>query len=1222
MAPPFAQDSRLTLLGAGFLGDNEAQNGVHLRWSFDPDLGFPAEGFQLYFRAPAPKTTLKVSFTRLARQLQQHSAPAGVDGGVTVHRADGDQLAVGVRCDQVGLDLGASPLFLRFRPTFGAAPALVREVTLLGVTQQGAAFARAFHAGRVTDCAAVGQQACLGQILDPGASALLTRLPGVERVLAGRDLRAKRRGSRMSWTIFMGTQRAEATQRLADLGVGASAATACIPFQLTLRADAIDEVRISGCNATLLGVVWSPIAPDESEKGWKPLRGPICLPVNKVQAYACSREAVDAHAIAKNRLPEEADLPPGAPRRAELEARLLGPDFDELHQSLEQALGAGGQFIARLASDDPDDGTNWRYDVVRDALTAAADPYFARVLGLYFVHRPDTPPQRFDYMVEATWPIDGDKRRFCWIVFDRGPETQPALSAPTNTAATAIASSAHVTPEGILNPCEMDVTVNWRRPSVCELTDPLAMPIAYLVERTDVGAPDTGPYHLVTKRAFEEGGTPEVVPAMIADPDDGTTRFASGYFVDRGPGYGLFHYRVLGRDLFGRTSAPSAAAAVTVTDQVAPGPPLNLAAEYFDPDDPDRTGSDVVAWANRDVPPAAPRRAAVKVRWVWPASRQLQFPDLDEFRLYYRGGSLNHVLGRITSVSEVAPGEYAVVTDMSPIAPDFPTAQIAIDLGALRTEGEECSILTITTVGTTLTFRVRANPVAPPLIGPCAFRLGRGTAPTATQAARAPYPAFRTFEQPVDWAGFLVDPSAPPQPLRVAADGTVRGPLPAGLTPSDVDVVRVLEPQGGDVHWHYVLRVRGLTLVPTTERPRPAGVFGIGAADAVPNQGHIGPPSAIFAVFRSTPVVPPIVYPPVNFATLADYHGTSYFALEWTGVAGVGYQVYRAGDLDLLAAGGIDLATHRARSDDEQRLELQQLALDPAHVEAFRLVTAAPLPSAGGAMRHRDPLPGELRNRFVYRVRAVDAGGNLAPWPPAASATCVVVDLPGVPPPPPVWADAAFPASGGVLLRWAPNAGETVRGYRLYRADDAGHAEDVRSMTPLFASAQDEGAGTIVGVILTRDATGAVTAVAELAQGDRPSGRLVQYVDRAAEPGRSLYYRLVAEDAAGHRSAASDRLVVQPPKTQPPQPPDWSNPALDPGTVTLRWTAAESDLECLVLRRAEGSLGRPLGPWGPAGDYVFVDARVEPGTEYEYRVRVRDRVGHVVDGPVLNVTAI
>jgi hypothetical protein len=146
--------------------------------------------------------------------------------------------------------------------------------------------------------------------------------------------------------------------------------------------------------------------------------------------------------------------------------------------------------------------------------------------------------------------------------------------------------------------------------------------------------------------------------------------------------------------------------------------------------------------------------------------------------------------------------------------------------------------------------------------------------------------------------------------------------------------------------------------------------------------------------------------------------------------------------------------------------------------------------------------------------------------------------------------------------------------------------------------------------------------VTPLAPGERPPGRLVQYVDATLAAGRPIYYRLIAEDANGHRSAASERLVVQAPKSTPPDPPAWSAPALGPGSVALEWTAAEPDLECLVLRRAEGSIRRALGPWSARGAYTFVDAQVEAGTDYEYCVRVRDRVGHVVDGPLLNVTAI
>ena len=76
-----------------------------------------------------------------------------------------------------------------------------------------------------------------------------------------------------------------------------------------------------------------------------------------------------------------------------------------------------------------------------------------------------------------------------------------------------------------------------------------------------------------------------------------------------------------------------------------------------------------------------------------------------------------------------------------------------------------------------------------------------------------------------------------------------------------------------------------------------------------------------------------------------------------------------------------------------------------------------------------------------------------------------------------------------------------------------------------------------------------------------------------------------------------------------------------PSQVTLAWTA-EPGLQSLVLRRGDAPLWWPLGPWAPPDDYGLVDDQVTTGTEYDYRVRVRDSVGHVVDGPILHVIAI
>lgn len=1172
------QDPRLTLLGAGFRGDAEVEDGVHLRWSFDPDLGFPPEGFHLFHRRAQPGQALQVSLLGLASQLSQQPAPAAVVQGVTLHRADGELLPIGFRCDRVAFDLGPVPLIVRFRPTFAHPARAVREVTLTVVADKGGAMARSVHAGRVAGCAALGLKPCLDELADPAD-----------------------------------------VSRWRDAPPGDD----CLPFEITLRADAIDEVQVTGCNALLLALSWRPLRDDECDVGWKPLFTPICLPVEDAPEYPCQPEAGSARDVALARLPDKDALPPGAPTREALEKRLLGADFDDLRTSLERAVAQGGQLVEHLPSEDPEDATSWRHDAVRDALTAAADPYFARILGLYRVHLPADPDATFDYKIEAEWPIGEDKVRFCWVAFGLGMQPQPALPEPTSVRATAQAGGAHVTPDGVVNPCEMDVVVGWRRPTVCELSDPVRSPIAYFVERTEVDGPDTGPYHLLNRRVFEEGGEPEVVPAVIVDVADGPERLASGYYLDRGPGYGTFHYRVRGMDLFGRTSGPSGPVAVEVRDEVPPGPPLNLAAAYADPADPDREGGVVLAWANRDLPPGAPARPAVALRWVWPASRQRQSPDLDEFRLYYRSGSLNQVLGRITAVAPAGGGRYDVTTDLTPVAPDFPAPQGAIDLGALRSEGEECPIVTIRTVGGRLAFGVRASAAAPPLVGPCTFRLGSGTSPSANQPAKAPYPAFRSYEVPDHWGGLVLGPttSGQPRPLRIGADGAVRTPLPPGLTAADAEVVRVLEPEGGGVHWHYQLTLRGVVLAPTTERPRPVATFGISACDVAGNEGRVAPPASIFTVQRVPPVAPQVVYPPLNLATPADYHGTSWFTLTWTGVAGVGYLVYRAIDLDLLAAAGVDLAVHRARTPDEQRLELQQLGRQTTHVAAFRLVTPAPLRAGGGPMSYRDPLPGSVLNRFVYRARAVDGAGNLSPWPAAGQATCVVVDLPGEPPVAPAWSGAGLP-QGGVALRWAPDPGPGPTGYRLYRAYDPAAAEDVRSMVALFTAPQPEGGAVVKAVLVGRDASGAEVGVTELPPGQRPPGRLLQYVDATAADGRAVYYRLVAEDGEGRRSQPSDLLTVQLAKRSRPSPPVWGAPAVTQGSVALSWTAGNGNAQALLLRRTGGGLWRPLRPWGPAGDGAFTDSGVDAGVSYEYRVRLRDEVGHVVDGPVLTVEAV
>ena len=255
-------------------------------------------------------------------------------------------------------------------------------------------------------------------------------------------------------------------------------------------------------------------------------------------------------------------------------------------------------------------------------------------------------------------------------------------------------SAAHVTPDGVLNPFEMDVTSTGGGRRSARSTDPVRSPIAYLVERTEVERAGHGPYALVTRRAFETGGEPEVVPAMIADPEDGladASRAATSSIAV--PATACSTTASAAAICSAGRARPSAPAAVTVTDQVAPGPPLNLAAEYFDPDDPDRAGS---ARARLGQSRRRRRRSAARGgrgplglagQPAAAVSRSRRVPALLPARLAEPRARADRPRS-----PRSRPASTSVTTDMAPVGPDFPVPQTGVDLGALRNEGEECPV--------------------------------------------------------------------------------------------------------------------------------------------------------------------------------------------------------------------------------------------------------------------------------------------------------------------------------------------------------------------------------------------------------------------------------------------------------------------------------------------------------------------------------------------------
>jgi hypothetical protein len=274
---------------------------------------------------------------------------------------------------------------------------------------------------------------------------------------------------------------------------------------------------------------------------------------------------------------------------------------------------------------------------------------------------------------------------------------------------------------------------------------------------------------------------------------------------------------------------------------------------------------------------------------------------------------------------------------------------------------------------------------------------------------------------------------------------------------------------------------------------------GVSTVDRAGNEGPISTPVTV-AVAHATPPAPPAPATGPVYATRADYHGKSRYTLTIEPTEpGLIYDVYRALDASVFALAG------QTAGDDPALL-----ALADQHPDAFtRLETrdaaGAPLTGTGGALSYTDVLPGTGRNRFVYKVQAVDKASNRSPL----SAGLVVRLIDVVPPRAPVLT-RVYGGDRQILLSWAKNREPDLALYRLYRTEDGAGAADVRTMALVTAFVLD-GAGA-TAADLAVDATAALI--------DAGDGQL-SYADAPPAVQTDTYYRLVAVDVAGNASPAS-----------------------------------------------------------------------------------------------------
>ncbi|HKW36931.1 MAG TPA: fibronectin type III domain-containing protein [Burkholderiales bacterium] len=223
---------------------------------------------------------------------------------------------------------------------------------------------------------------------------------------------------------------------------------------------------------------------------------------------------------------------------------------------------------------------------------------------------------------------------------------------------------------------------------------------------------------------------------------------------------------------------------------------------------------------------------------------------------------------------------------------------------------------------------------------------------------------------------------------------------------------------------------------------------------------------------------------------------------------------------------------------------------------------------------------------YSYRVRAVDAAGNLGSYSAIATASTNAAPPPPpdtTPPSAPSGLTATAASSTQINLAWAAatdNVG--VTGYRLESCAGAGCSNFAQIAAP---------AGTSFG------STGLT-------------------------PGNSYSYRVRAVDAAGNLGSYSNIATASTPDTTPPgAPSNLTATASSQTQIDLAWSAATDNVG-VAGYRVESCSGAGCSNFvqiaAPAGA-AFSNTGLAAGSSHSYRVRAVDAAGNL--GPYSNIAA-
>lgn len=321
-----------------------------------------------------------------------------------------------------------------------------------------------------------------------------------------------------------------------------------------------------------------------------------------------------------------------------------------------------------------------------------------------------------------------------------------------------------------------------------------------------------------------------------------------------------------------------------------------------------------------------------------------------------------------------------------------------------------------------------------------------------------------------------------------------------------------------------------------------------------------------------------------------------FFPPEW------GDALKRQAAANLLnAINGFD--DYAGLSNDAMRV----LAGLPGNETAFQQITDRPLPNIGSKTQNRlgpdnpqgfpidpalrayvDALDGRSTNRYFYRAAFMDAAQNIG----ALGLSSPPVHLPDVlPPRAPVFTrvlagdpNPMQPGDRKITLRWNSNREADLAAYHVYRTDNEKNARDVRLMDKVHEMA--------------------------VAAGD-PSARPAEvlWLDDTVLGLVTYHYRLVAVDAGGNQSEASQVIAARAFDTALPEVPELTIEWVEQAGIVRAEISWDSPHEVMIQRREGSANWIDLAQWRAPGAVTIRDPFSTPDKSYEYRAQVRKYTG-------------